>query len=66
MVCGMSGFHTGLGVFTRAWVQHLLQAGDRRAMRAVDLEGHQIVAPHAGAPGAVDLRDDAAVKRNVA
>ena len=35
----------------------LLQAGDRRAVRAVDMERHQIVAPHPRAPGHVDMRD---------
>ena len=34
-----------------------LQAGHRRAERAVDVEGDEIVAAHARAPGAVDVRD---------
>ena len=36
------------------------EAGDRGAERAVDVERHEIVAAHARAPRAVDLRDDAA------
>src|ERR1700761_9121249 len=34
------------------------QPGDCGAMRAVYVEGHQVVAPHACAPRAVHLRDD--------
>ena len=36
------------------------QAGDRGAVRAVDLELHELLALHAHRPGGVDLRDDAA------
>ena len=40
----------------------LLQARHRRAVRAVDMERHEIVAPHPRAPGHVDVRDHAALE----
>ena len=39
-----------------------LQPGHRRAMRAVDLERHQVVAAHAHGPRTVDMRDHAALQ----
>src|SRR6185503_5460368 len=36
-----------------------LQTGDGRAVRAVDLEGDEVVAPHPYRPGRIDVRDDA-------
>src|SRR5262249_10578336 len=44
------------------WAPAFLQAGARRAMGAVDVEGNEIVAAHARAPRAVDVSDDAAVE----
>src|SRR5262249_42519145 len=38
------------------------EAGDGRTMRPVDLEDDEIVAPHAHAPGRIDLRDGAALE----
>ncbi len=40
----------------------LLQAGDRRPKCTVHMESDEIVASHASAPGAVDVRDRAAVE----
>ena len=62
MVCGWSGFQTGFGVLTRCWVRQLVQAGDRRAVGAVDLERDEVVAAHAHRPGRVDLGDHAALE----
>src|SRR5262249_36119982 len=38
------------------------QPSDRRAKRTVDLQRQQIVTPHAHAPRAVEVSDDAALK----
>ena len=57
-----SGFQTGRGVAMRCWILQLCQAGDRRAVRAVDLEGDEVVAIDARLPGRVDLRHHAALQ----
>src|SRR5437660_1285875 len=41
-----------------------MQAGDRRAFRAVDLQREQVIAPHARRPGARDGAKDAAFGLN--
>jgi hypothetical protein len=53
--CSMSGFQTGRGVAPRGWVQQSRSPATALPMGAVDLQGEQVVAPHAHAPGAVEL-----------
>ena len=57
-----SGFQTDFGVVDRGLDLALAQAGNRGAVRAVDLQLEQLVAVHAHAPGRVHLHDQAAVE----
>ena len=57
----MSGFQTPRGV-ARVLGPAVAQAGDRGPVGPVDLEGQQVVAPHARAPRAVELADEAFVQ----
>ena len=49
MVCGTSGIPHRPRRVHALLREAARQSGDRRAMRAVDLEGHEVVAPHAHA-----------------
>src|SRR5215470_2057255 len=57
MVWGTSGFHTGLGVLTRCWVQHLVNpaTADPHAPGRVHVRDHIILKLEGGVGGIIGI-----------